>query len=183
MNTRAFIGLGSNLGDRAGMLDQAIGQLQLLELVTLEGVSSYWETEPVGPPQPKYLNAAAEVATALTAEELLEQLLALETRLGRVRTPCERSAPRTIDLDLLLFGESVIADSGLQVPHPRMLERGFVLVPLLEIDPALKHPGTGESLASALSARSGDGGVMGVALWRARSSQSRPGVPMETPRR
>ena len=141
--TTAYIALGSNLGDRRAALDAALAQLRQQPGVTITRVSSYHETEPVGGPsgQDKYLNAVAELQTELTARELLKVLLAVEQRLGRVRA--ERFGPRTIDLDLLLFGHEVhdVHEPGLDltVPHPRLHERAFVLAPLVEIAPLVVH--------------------------------------------
>jgi len=135
--TRAYVGLGSNLGDREALIREAA------QLIGATRLSSIIETEPWGyEEQPRFLNAVAEVETALTARELLEALLAVERRLGRERTG-ERWGPRTIDLDLLLYGEERIDEPGLVVPHPRIDERLFVLEPLAELDPSVKIPGKG----------------------------------------
>ena len=135
--TRAYVGLGSNLGDREALIREAA------QLIGATRLSSIIETEPWGyEEQPRFLNAVAEVETALTARELLEALLAVERRLGRERTG-ERWGPRTIDLDLLLYGEERIDEPGLVVPHPRIHERLFVLEPLAELDPSVKIPGKG----------------------------------------
>ena len=113
-------------------------------LVELVGVSSLRETDPVGfEDQPRFLNGAAELRTSLDARELLERLLAIERRLGRVRGEGPRFGPRTIDLDLLLYGDEQIDEPGLQIPHPRLHERRFALEPLAELDPALEIPGHG----------------------------------------
>lgn len=127
MTTRAFIALGSNLGDRAAALRGAIEGLHARDIRVLRS-SAVYETDPVGPPQPAYLNAVIEVETDLDARALLERCLAVEADLGRERT--ERWGPRTIDIDLLTFGSQVVDEPGLVVPHPRMRERAFVLVPL-----------------------------------------------------
>jgi 2-amino-4-hydroxy-6-hydroxymethyldihydropteridine diphosphokinase len=112
--------------------------------VEVVGVSSLRETEPVGyEHQPRFVNAAAALETALAARELLERLLAIERRLGRVRGEGPRFGPRTIDLDLLLYGDETIDEPGLTVPHPRLHERRFALEPLVELDPALEVPGRG----------------------------------------
>jgi 3-oxoacyl-[acyl-carrier protein] reductase len=140
----AYIALGSNLGDRRALLDEAIARLRLQPGIEVISVSSHHETEPVGGPaqQGKYLNAAAHLRTTLTALQLLHVLQAVETQLGRVRT--ERFGPRTIDLDLLLYGSEIlqIQEPGcnLIVPHPRLHERLFVLEPLVEIAPVAVHP-------------------------------------------
>jgi 2-amino-4-hydroxy-6-hydroxymethyldihydropteridine diphosphokinase len=138
--TVAYVGLGSNLGDREGTLRRA---LELLgERVTLGRVSSFRETDPVGmTEQPRFVNAAARIETDLSPRELLDAMLGVELELGRERR--ERWGPRTIDLDLLLYGDTVVAEPGLTVPHPRLHERRFVLEPLAELDPALVVPGRG----------------------------------------
>jgi 2-amino-4-hydroxy-6-hydroxymethyldihydropteridine diphosphokinase len=107
-------------------------------------VSSLRETDPVGfEEQPRFLNGAVELGTTLSAPELLERLLAIERRLGRVRGSGPRFGPRTIDLDLLLYGDEVVEEAGLVVPHPRLHERRFALEPLAELDPSLEVPGRG----------------------------------------
>jgi 2-amino-4-hydroxy-6-hydroxymethyldihydropteridine diphosphokinase len=150
--TRAYIGLGANLGDRERTLHAAADALGGEERVEVVAVSALRETEPVGVgEQPRYLNGAAELETTLTARELLALLLAVERRFGRVRIPGEHG-PRTLDLDLLVYGEEVIDEPGLTIPHPRLHERRFVLEPLAELAPALVVPGRGnvESLLSGL---------------------------------
>jgi len=141
--TRAYVGLGANLGDRAAMLRAALEQLASEPEIALVAVSGFRETDPVGiTEQPRFLNAAAAVDTELPARQLLDRLLAIEGRLGRTRTG-PRFGPRTIDLDLLLYGDAEIAEEGLQVPHPRLHERLFALEPLAELDAALVVPGRG----------------------------------------
>jgi 2-amino-4-hydroxy-6-hydroxymethyldihydropteridine diphosphokinase len=108
--------------------------------VRVRKVSRFVDTAPVGPPQPRYLNAVCEVETEVGARALLDALLEAERRLGRVRDPRERNAPRTIDLDLLLYGDEVLDADALTVPHPRMHERRFVLEPLCDIAPEALHP-------------------------------------------
>ena len=129
---RAYLGLGSNLGDRLGNLRRAVALLGQRDGIRVVRSSRVFETEAVGPPQPDYLNAVAEVETSLTARQLRDECLAIERDIGRVRT--ERWGPRVIDVDLLTFDDQRIDEPGLTVPHPRMHERGFVLVPLLELD-------------------------------------------------
>jgi 2-amino-4-hydroxy-6-hydroxymethyldihydropteridine diphosphokinase len=140
MTVTAFVALGSNLGDRRAYLERAAEALRGLPGVTVTRQSSLYETAPVGGPagQGPYLNAAAEVRTDLPAEALLHALLDIESQLGRVRQ--ERDGPRTIDLDLLLYGDLVCAGPELTVPHPRLHERLFVLRPLAEIAPGVVHP-------------------------------------------
>ena len=150
--TRAFVGLGANLGDRERTLREAVTALAAEDGVDVVAVSTLRETEPVGVgDQPLYLNGAAELETTLTARELLDRLLAVEQRFGRVRVP-GRHAPRTLDLDLLLYGEEVVDEPGVTVPHPRLHDRRFVLEPLAELAPGLVVPGRGdvESLLSGL---------------------------------
>lgn len=138
--TVAFVGLGSNLGEREETLRQALRLLG--ERVEVRAVSSFRETEPVGvAEQPRFVNAAAMVETDLAPRELLDALLGVERKLGRERG--ERWGPRTIDLDLLLFGGATLDEPGLTLPHPRLHERRFVLEPLAELDPDLVVPGRG----------------------------------------
>ncbi|MGH3009182.1 MAG: 2-amino-4-hydroxy-6-hydroxymethyldihydropteridine diphosphokinase [Gaiellaceae bacterium] len=133
--TRAFVGLGANLGDREGTIRAALAALDAEDRIEVVAVSTLRETEPVGVgPQPLFLNGAAELETTLPARELLDRLLETERRFGRVRVPGEHS-PRTLDLDLLLYGDEEIDEPGLSVPHPRLHERSFVLEPLAELDP------------------------------------------------
>lgn len=150
--TRAYVGLGANLGDRERTIREAIDALGVEEGIEVLAVSTLRETEPVGVgEQPRYLNGAAALDTTLEAPELLERLLAVEQRFGRVRVTGEHG-PRTLDLDLLLHGEEEIDKPGLSVPHPRLHERRFVLEPLVELDPGLVVPGHGtvESLLRGL---------------------------------
>jgi 2-amino-4-hydroxy-6-hydroxymethyldihydropteridine diphosphokinase len=142
--TRAYVGLGANLGDRRRALRAAVDALSAEDGVEVVSVSVLRETEPVGVgQQPLYLNGAAELETTLTARELLDRLLAVEQRFGRIRVSGEHG-PRTLDLDLLLYGDEVIDEPGLTVPHPRLHERRFVLEPLAELAPGLVVPGRGD---------------------------------------
>src|SRR5262245_27329745 len=135
----AYIALGSNLGDRQAFVRQALEAL-VQAGVQVHRVSTFHETAPVGGPagQGPYLNAAAEIETDLSPRSLLDLLLKIEHSLGRVRR--ERYGPRTLDLDVLLYGDQVIHEPGLEVPHPRMHERRFVLAPLAGIAPEVLHP-------------------------------------------
>jgi 2-amino-4-hydroxy-6-hydroxymethyldihydropteridine diphosphokinase len=147
---RVFIGLGSNLGDREATIRAALEAIADLPQTDLIRVSSLYDTEPVGDvEQPNFLNAAAILDTELDPRQLLWNLMLIEKRLGRVRT--QRWGPRTIDLDLLLYGDESIDDPDLRVPHPEIIRRSFVLVPLVELEPRLIHPGTGETMASHLN--------------------------------
>jgi pantoate--beta-alanine ligase len=143
-----LIGLGSNLGDRVGNLLAAIAALREDPAISVQAVSSFVESAPVGGPagQSNYFNGAAVLATSLSAEALLARLLAVEAQLGRVRG--ERFGPRTIDLDLLLCGEQVIESATLQVPHPRLSERRFVLAPAAEIAGPMQVPTISDSRGS-----------------------------------
>ena len=146
---RVFLGLGSNLGDRQAAIERA---LRLLEARGFAASlrSSTWSTEPVGgPPQGFFLNAAAGGDSALSPEALLLACLETERELGRVRGV--RNGPRTIDLDILFFGELRVERPGLVLPHPRLHERRFVLAPLAEIAPQLVHPVLGLSVAELLA--------------------------------
>jgi 2-amino-4-hydroxy-6-hydroxymethyldihydropteridine diphosphokinase len=140
---RAYIGLGSNVGDRERMLWSAIHMLAFNPEVDVVAVSSIRETDPVGlEDQPRFLNAAAAVDTELEAHALLDLLLSIERELGRTRQG-PRFGPRTIDLDLLLYGDDVVEEPGLTVPHPRLHERRFALEPLAELEPDLEVPEKG----------------------------------------
>jgi 2-amino-4-hydroxy-6-hydroxymethyldihydropteridine diphosphokinase len=135
--TRAYVGVGANVGDRAATIDAAVSALP-----AVVAVSKLRETDPVGVvDQPRFLNGAAALDTTLSARELLDVLLTIERDLGRERR--ERWGPRTIDLDLLLYGGETIEEPGLTVPHPRLHERRFALQPLLDLDPELAIPGRG----------------------------------------
>ena len=147
---KAYIGLGSNLGEREAQIRLALDDLARLPETRLVRASSLYDSEPVGDvDQPNSLNAVAELETELTARQLLWNLQLIERRLGRTRT--RRWGPRTIDLDLLLFGPEVIDEPDLQVPHPELARRSFVMVPLVELDPMLVHPVTGETLVALLT--------------------------------
>ena len=141
---RAYIGLGSNLGDREGTLRAAVGRLRNLPETEVLGVSTLRNTDPVGyVDQPRFLNGAVELETSLSARRLLGALLELERAFGRNRHVVPAQGPRTLDLDLLLYGQEQIDEQGLEVPHPRLHERRFVLEPLAELNPALEVPGKG----------------------------------------
>jgi len=142
--TRAYVGLGANLGDRERTLRAAVDALAAEDGIEVVAVSTLRETDPVGVgEQPRYLNGAVAVETTLAPRELLGRLLSIEQRFGRVRVPGEHG-PRTLDLDLLLLGDAVLDEPGLTVPHPRLHERRFVLEPLAELAPGLVVPGCGD---------------------------------------
>jgi 2-amino-4-hydroxy-6-hydroxymethyldihydropteridine diphosphokinase len=149
---RAYIGLGANLGDRQVTVRAAVAALDAMDGIEVVAVSSFRETDPVDYlDQPRFLNAAVAVETSLAPRELLDALLAVERSLGRTREG-PRFGPRTIDLDLLLYGGESFDEPGLTVPHPRLHERVFALEPLAELDPGLLIPGKGplESLLRKL---------------------------------
>ena len=151
---RAYVGLGANLGDRETTLRRAVERLGRVDGVEVVGVSQLVETDPVGVvDQPRFLNGAVAVETTLSPQELLDALLSVERELGRVRDG-ERWGPRTLDLDLLVYGDLVVEEPGLRVPHPRLHERRFALEPLAELDPELEVPGRG-SVGALLSALDG----------------------------
>ena len=150
--TRAYVGLGSNLGDREETLRSAVAALGAAGGVEVVAVSSLRDTEPVGlRDQPRFLNGVAALETALGARELLRLLLAVEARFGRDRASVPAGGPRTLDLDLLLYGDLVLDEKDLQIPHPRLHERAFVLEPLAEVAPGLHVPGKG--IVEAILAR------------------------------
>lgn len=147
----AWVGLGSNLGDSAAVLQDALDALGRIFGVELTAVSSVYQSAPVGlSAQPDFLNAVARIDTSLEPGELLEQLLRIETEQGRVRLG-ERFGPRLIDLDLLLYHETMLQSDALTLPHPRMLERRFVLEPLAELEGDMVLPG-GRRLCDCLGA-------------------------------
>jgi 2-amino-4-hydroxy-6-hydroxymethyldihydropteridine diphosphokinase len=139
------IALGSNLGDSRSILVSAINRLQMHPQIEILAVSSWYLTKPIGPPQPDYLNGCVTIQTSLTPLELLRVLQAIEAEFGRVRQ--ERWGARTLDLDLLLYETQIIDTPTLQLSHPRMVERAFVLVPLAEIAPDWIEPRSGQLIA------------------------------------
>ena len=147
---RVAVALGSNCGDRRGHLDYAVSTLRTL--LTNLSVSRYYDTVPVGVsgPQALFLNAAAVGDTTMSARALLDALLAIENERGRERP--YPNAPRTLDLDVILFGEAIVKEPGLTVPHPRFRERRFVLEPLAEVAPELRDPVSGKTIAELLLA-------------------------------
>lgn len=147
---RAFVGVGCNLGDRWGSLASAARGLRESGAVAVVRASSVWDTEPLGPPQPRYLNAVLGVETVLPPRALLALLQSIE-RAGLRSRAGVRWGARTLDLDLLLYGDRVISEPGLVVPHPGIASRAFVLAPLAEIAPALVVPGLGRTVEALLA--------------------------------
>ena len=147
MAEKAYIGTGSNLGDRQAYLEAGLTELKAVPDIRLDAVSAVYETAPLGyTNQPLFLNAAASIETTLFPEELLQVMQGIETRHHRQRLI--HWGPRTLDLDLLLYAEYQINTQQLVLPHPRLVERCFVLAPLCEIAPDLRHPRTGRLLSS-----------------------------------
>ena len=151
MSEIAYLGLGSNLGDRLGMLRAAVGRIGEVADTSVLGVSSVYETSPVGGPpgQPDYYNLVLAIRTARPPEELLASCLEIELDLGRERVIA--NGPRTIDIDILLYGGVVLFSETLTVPHPRLHTRAFVLAPLAELAPKLSHPGLGTTVGKLLA--------------------------------
>lgn len=144
MSVRAFIALGANLGQPAKQVRRAVALVCLLPNTRLVKCSSFYTSTPVGyTNQPDFINAVMEITTRLSPHGLLEALLAIESALGRERHFV--NGPRTIDLDLILYDDLAVSHEGLVIPHPRMTERAFVLVPLLEIAPDITIPGLGRA--------------------------------------
>jgi len=148
---RAFVGVGSNLGDRWSHLALAARELRASGAVTIVGASRVWDTEPMGPPQPRYLNAVLLVETTLAPRGLLELLRGVERSAQRERDGARWGA-RTLDLDLLMYEDRVIEEPGLHVPHPGVASRTFVLAPLAELAPDLVVPGVGRTVEELLAA-------------------------------
>jgi 2-amino-4-hydroxy-6-hydroxymethyldihydropteridine diphosphokinase len=147
---KVYVGLGANLGDREATIRRAVELLAATPGIELVAVSTLRETDPVGyADQPRFLNGVAALETELAPRGLLDRLLAVERELGRVRGEGPRFGPRTIDLDLLLYGDEVVEKPGLVVPHPRLTDRQFVLEPLHELDPELTLP-DGQRVADLL---------------------------------
>jgi len=158
---KAYLGLGSNLGDRQRNLTKAVGLLS--QWVRIEELSSLYESEPVGyREQPRFLNAVCQLITSLSPEELLALAKQIEAALGRI--PSFPNAPRPIDIDILFYGDRVISSPQLTIPHPCLEERAFVLIPLAEIAPDLVHPGSGRTVREMVEKVAGLG-LEGVKKW------------------
>jgi 2-amino-4-hydroxy-6-hydroxymethyldihydropteridine diphosphokinase len=153
---RAFIGVGTNLGDRWRSLALAASRLRSSGAVAIVRASSVWDTEPMGPPQPRYLNAVLEVETPLTPRALLELLRSVE-RAAHRRRDGARWGARTLDLDLLLYGSRTVNEPGLVIPHPGVASRPFVLAPLAEIAPSLILPGSALTVRQLVGATPPEG--------------------------
>jgi 2-amino-4-hydroxy-6-hydroxymethyldihydropteridine diphosphokinase len=153
MPNRAFIGIGTNLGNRPANYSEALQRLGKLRATRVVRQSSVYETEPVGDVEGPFLNGAVEVETELGPEELMLQLLAIERAMGRRRNSRSRARyqPRIIDLDLLFYNQESIDTADLQLPHPRLHERRFVLVPMSELSPALVHPKLDATISKLLA--------------------------------
>jgi 2-amino-4-hydroxy-6-hydroxymethyldihydropteridine diphosphokinase len=176
-NTVAYIALGSNLGDRERTLRSAIASLR--ELGSVEAISSFYETAPVGlVEQPDFLNAVVALRTALPSQGLMAALLRIEQQHGRDRSSSVPKGPRTLDLDLLSFGDAVVETPTLTLPHPSLAKRRFVLVPLMEVAPQWRHPVTGKTAAILLSELSQRGGDSNPSV-----GTSLPQLPLEPRRR
>lgn len=155
----AFLGLGANLGDREASILFALRALDMLPTAEVAAVSSLYETAPVGfTDQPQFLNAVAQVRTTLTPEGLLQAVLHLENEMGRTRT--QRWGPRVIDIDILVYGSRQIISPALTLPHPRLRERAFALVPLAEIAPELVLPGESEPIKNSAESLRKNGNIL-----------------------
>lgn len=151
MPHRAFIGIGSNLGDRVANFTDAVQRITALPRTRLLKLSSVYESEPHGDAKTWFVNAVIEIETELTVEELLKKLLAIETAMGRKRVAGKRWGARIIDLDILLFESAIVEKRNLTVPHPELPNRKFVLAPLAEIAPQWIHPKLGVTVTDLLS--------------------------------
>ena len=148
--TKCAIALGSNLGDSRAILEAALATLAATPEITLLNQSSWYQTKAVGPPQPDYINGCALLQVQTSPQEVLETLLAVEAKFGRIRR--ERWGPRLLDLDLLMYDDLILNTPTLTLPHPRLHERAFVLVPLAEIAPNWVEPVSGKAIASLVEA-------------------------------
>ncbi len=149
MSKKCAIALGSNLGDSINIIDTTITLLSQHPCLESINYSPWYRTTPIGPPQPDYLNGCAILETSLTPEDLLQTLLAIEQKFGRIRR--EKWGPRTLDLDLLLYDDLILDTPNLTIPHPLMLDRAFVLVPLADIAATWVHPITKKTIQEHLN--------------------------------
>ena len=167
-----FIALGSNIGDRERFLRRALQEIDRLDETQVIHVSSIYETEPVGyADQDVFLNMVAMIETELPPHELLSQLLTVEKTLDRTRDI--HWGPRTIDLDILLYNQENIQTEDLKIPHPRMLERGFVMIPLYELQPDLRFPHTDEHFSKVIEERIDNKGVY---VWKRNNGEGEFGL-------
>lgn len=175
--TTAFLGLGANLGNREAALLGALRTLDALPTINVIAVSSLYETAPVGvTDQPQFLNGVARIETALTPEDLLQTVLHLENKMGRVRT--QRWGPRVIDIDVLAYGDWEINSPTLTVPHPRLRERAFALVPLAEIAPDWVLPGESEPVKNRAEELRQNGNILtSKVVSEFRQTESPTGTP------
>lgn len=160
MGHRAYIGLGSNLGDRRANVEEAIGRIAALPGTRVVRSSSLYESEPLGDAKTWFVNAAIEIDTELAADALLKRLLAIEETMGRKRVKGKRWGSRIIDLDILLFDQEVVDRRSLKIPHPELHKRRFVLLPLAELAPHVIHPQLGQSISALLATVKDDKRVM-----------------------
>ncbi|WP_221569277.1 2-amino-4-hydroxy-6-hydroxymethyldihydropteridine diphosphokinase [Alkalihalobacillus sp. TS-13] len=168
----AFIALGSNIGDRSVFLRSALKEIESIDGAQVEQASSIYETEPIGyTDQEPFLNMVALVRTELGALELLEKLQTIENKLKRTREI--HWGPRTIDLDILLYNQENIQTEVLKIPHPRMLERGFVMIPLYELQPELHFPHTDENFSEIIEERIDK---KGVNVWKRNNGEGEFGL-------
>ncbi len=160
MGHRAYIGLGSNLGERRDNVEEAIARIAALPGTRVVRSSSLYESEPLGDAKQWFVNAAIEIDTELAADALLKKLLAIEETMGRRRVKGKKWGSRVIDLDILLFDQDVIDKRSLKIPHPELHKRRFVLLPLAELAPHVIHPQLGQSISTLLATVKDDKRVM-----------------------
>lgn len=171
MENKVYLSLGSNIGNRVVFLHEAVKRLDSLKEVVVTNVSSIYETDPVGyEDQNNFLNMALEIQTNLKAEQLLHECMEIEKKLGRERLI--RWGPRTVDIDILLYNQENINKDQITVPHPRLTERAFVLIPLMDMNPGLSVPGTGKTIQEIMKTLSDKG----VRLWRKKTGEGEFGL-------